>query len=112
MSQNHEENHEVSVPGYPNLRNGGTNKGGTGRPSDEFKREAGQSLREWLNVSKETLAKYRDQVTDLQSAIQFSEAAGKLADRFGKYSDQLPKQEVQTDMTITVRRVNKATGEE
>ena len=47
--ENHEEKHD-RVPGYPNLRNGGTNKGGTGRPKSEIRAAAAAGFDKALPV--------------------------------------------------------------
>jgi hypothetical protein len=56
MSENHVENHVNGIPGRNGgtLRNGGTNKGGTGRPKNEIREAARRDFEAAMPLIAET----------------------------------------------------------
>lgn len=62
------------------------NAGGTGRPNDEFRRKAGEKLDHWLDRADSLLTELQVEATDFESKMKVVEAAGKLGERFGKYT--------------------------
>jgi hypothetical protein len=69
------------------------NAGGTGRPNDEFRRKAGEKLDHWLDRADSLLTELQVEAIDFDSKLRVVEAAGKLGERFGKYTG-LEKQTV------------------
>ena len=55
MSENHVDNHVKTIPGRNGgtLRNGGTNKGGTGRPKNEIREAARRDFEEAMPLIRE-----------------------------------------------------------
>jgi hypothetical protein len=106
MSENHVENRVDGIPGKNGgtLRNGGTNAGGTGRPNDEFRRKAGEKLDHWLDRADSLLTELQVEATDFESKMKVVEAAGKLGERFGKYTG-LEKKEVEQSGESVMRVV-------
>jgi hypothetical protein len=107
MSENSVQN-SVGIAG----KNGGTllpggvpgNAGGTGRPNDEFRRKAGEKLDHWLDRADSLLTELQVEATDFESKMKVVEAAGKLGERFGKYTG-LEKKEVEQSGESVMRVV-------
>jgi hypothetical protein len=107
MSENSVQNSVEGIPG----KNGGTllsggavgNAGG-GRPSDEFRRKAGEKLDHWLDRADSLLTELQVEATDFESKMKVVEAAGKLGERFGKYTG-LEKKEVEQSGESVMRVV-------
>jgi hypothetical protein len=80
------------------------NAGGTGRPNDEFRRKAGEKLDHWLDRADSLLTELQVEATDFESKMKVVEAAGKLGERFGKYTG-LEKKEVEQSGESVMRVV-------
>lgn len=68
------------------MRRGNVGNRGGGRPSDRFRRLATEQLEDWLKRSAKVLREIQRSATTVEEKLKFVEAAGKLADRFGKYT--------------------------
>lgn len=88
--------------GYENLTPGNPGNSGGGRPTEEFRRECGEKLDHWLKRASTRLAEL-DQDAEKDQDVKFKvvEAAGKLAERFGKYTG-LEKSEVIGDKSLHI----------
>jgi len=95
--QNHEENHD-RVPGYPNLRNGGTNKGGPGRPKSEIRASAAEGFDKMLPILEEIAANKEGKYS---AADQL-----KAIDQLGKYGGLQQVDQTSNDQPIQTTVIN------
>lgn len=70
-----------------NLKKGGNHgNAGGGRPSNDFRKRSREKLDDWLTRASDLLTELDAEATEFEQKLKLIEAAGKLAERFGKYT--------------------------